>query len=54
MIYAETGIAEYWVVNLNAKELNVFRGLDNGSYVATAHPQNAAPVLEQLQPGYLG
>ncbi|WP_008313119.1 Uma2 family endonuclease [Leptolyngbya sp. PCC 6406] len=31
-IYAEAGIPEYWVVNLNHKELNVFRDLDNGHY----------------------
>ncbi len=31
-IYAEAGIPEYWVVNLNNKELTVFRDLDNGDY----------------------
>jgi Uma2 family endonuclease len=31
-IYAEAGIQEYWVVNLNDFQLNVFRDLVNGSY----------------------
>jgi len=31
-IYAEAGIPEYWVVNLNDNELKVFRDLDNGNY----------------------
>ncbi len=31
-IYAEAGITEYWVVNLNNQELIVFRDLDNGNY----------------------
>lgn len=32
-IYAEAGIQEYWVVNLNDFQLNVFRDLVNGSYI---------------------
>lgn len=32
VIYAEAGIPEYWVVNLNDKELKVFRDLDSGNY----------------------
>lgn len=32
LIYAEAGITEYWVVNLNNQELIVFRDLDNGNY----------------------
>jgi len=35
-IYAEAGITEYWVVNLNSKELNVFRDLDQGQYTTEA------------------
>jgi Uma2 family endonuclease len=31
-IYAEAGIPEYWVVNLNDNELKVFRDLENGTY----------------------
>jgi Uma2 family endonuclease len=31
-IYAEAGIQEYWVVNLNDFQLHVFRDLVNGSY----------------------
>lgn len=31
-IYAEAGIQEYWVVNLNDFQLNVFRDLVNGRY----------------------
>ncbi|MEM9120289.1 MAG: Uma2 family endonuclease [Cyanobacteria bacterium P01_F01_bin.56] len=34
-IYAEAEITEYWVVNLNAKELNIFRDLDKGRYTTT-------------------
>ncbi|MBD2104487.1 Uma2 family endonuclease [Leptolyngbya sp. FACHB-261] len=33
-VYAEAGIAEYWVVNLKDGELNVFRDLDNSYYTA--------------------
>jgi Uma2 family endonuclease len=35
-IYAEAGITEYWVVNLNDKELNVFRDLAQGQYTIEA------------------
>jgi Uma2 family endonuclease len=31
-IYAEAGIQEYWVVNLNDCQLSVFRNLVNGTY----------------------
>lgn len=31
-IYAEAGIKEYWVVNLQNSELNIFRDLDDGYY----------------------
>jgi Uma2 family endonuclease len=31
-IYAEAGIAEYWVVNLKKSELTVFRDPQNGDY----------------------
>lgn len=31
-IYAEAGIAEYWVVNLKNSQLQVFRDLKNGQY----------------------
>lgn len=31
-IYAEAGIKEYWVINLNKTQLNVFRDLVNGKY----------------------
>ncbi len=31
-IYAQVGILEYWVVNLQASELIVFRGISNDSY----------------------
>jgi Uma2 family endonuclease len=31
-IYAAAGIAEYWVVNLQATELKVFRDLSDGEY----------------------
>jgi Uma2 family endonuclease len=31
-IYAQAGILEYWVVNLQASELIVFRGIDNDGY----------------------
>lgn len=31
-IYAEAGIPEYWVVNLNDQELKVFRDLEQGIY----------------------
>ncbi|QLE56520.1 Uma2 family endonuclease [Nostoc sp. TCL26-01] len=31
-IYAEAGITEYWVVNLNNSQLQVFRDLNNGQY----------------------
>lgn len=31
-IYAQAGILEYWVVNLQASELIVFRGIDHDSY----------------------
>lgn len=30
--YAESGIAEYWVVNLKNKQLHVFRDLQDGHY----------------------
>jgi Uma2 family endonuclease len=42
-IYAEVGITEYWVVNLNAKELNVFRNLERGRY-ATAETYTSGTV----------
>jgi Uma2 family endonuclease len=31
-IYAEAGIREYWVVNLNNRQLHVFRDLKDGQY----------------------
>ena len=31
-IYAQAGILEYWVVNLQASELIVFRGAGNNGY----------------------
>ncbi len=31
-IYAEAGIAEYWVVNFKNSQLQVFRDLKNGQY----------------------
>ncbi|AFY33480.1 Uma2 family endonuclease [Calothrix sp. PCC 7507] len=31
-IYAQAGIAEYWVVNLKSPQLQVFRDLQNGQY----------------------
>ncbi|MBD6616521.1 Uma2 family endonuclease [Komarekiella sp. 'clone 1'] len=31
-IYAQAGIAEYWVVNLKTAQLQVFRDLKNGQY----------------------
>lgn len=31
-IYAEAGIKEYWVVNLNNQQLHVFRDLQDGQY----------------------
>lgn len=31
-VYAEAGILEYWVVNLQTSELIVFRDLDRGTY----------------------
>lgn len=31
-VYAESGIAEYWVVNLRDQQLHVFRALQEGSY----------------------
>ncbi|MGB0563871.1 MAG: Uma2 family endonuclease [Spirulinaceae cyanobacterium] len=31
-IYAQTGIPEYWVVNLRDRQLHVFRDLQNGDY----------------------
>jgi Uma2 family endonuclease len=31
-IYAQAGILEYWVVNLQASELVVFRGVGNDGY----------------------
>jgi Uma2 family endonuclease len=31
-IYAAAGIREYWIVNLQALELMVFRGMDNAGY----------------------
>lgn len=31
-IYAQAGIAEYWVVNLKTTQLHVFRDLKNGQY----------------------
>jgi Uma2 family endonuclease len=31
-IYAEAGITEYWVVNLQTPELKVFRDLENNNY----------------------
>jgi Uma2 family endonuclease len=31
-VYAEAGIGEYWVVNLQTSELIVFRDLDKGAY----------------------
>ena len=31
-IYAEAGIVEYWVVNLNTPQLKVFCDLKNGEY----------------------
>lgn len=33
-IYAQAGILEYWVVNLQASELIVFRGISNDGYRA--------------------
>ncbi|WP_375505257.1 Uma2 family endonuclease [uncultured Nostoc sp.] len=33
MLYAEAGIAEYWVVNLKNSQLLVFRDLKNGQYI---------------------
>ncbi len=33
-IYAEAGIPEYWVVNLNTQELKVFRDPKNGDYAS--------------------
>jgi Uma2 family endonuclease len=33
-IYAEVGICEYWVVNLKARELIVFRDPVNGEYIS--------------------
>jgi Uma2 family endonuclease len=33
LIYAEAGIMEYWVVNLNKNELSVFRDLADGKYM---------------------
>ena len=32
-IYAEAGIPEYWVVNLQDQELYIFRNLQNGQYL---------------------
>jgi len=32
--YAESGILEYWVVNLRAKHLHIFRNLQQGQYVS--------------------
>ena len=32
-LYARAGIVEYWVVNVNAREVTVFRSPENGSYV---------------------
>ncbi len=31
-IYAEAGVLEYWIVNLSASELIVFRGIGNNGY----------------------
>jgi Uma2 family endonuclease len=33
-IYAEAGIAEYWVINLKDQELKVFRNLANNTYTS--------------------
>ncbi|KJH71781.1 Uma2 family endonuclease [Aliterella atlantica] len=32
VVYSEAGIVEYWVVNLQDKQLTIFRDLDNGRY----------------------
>jgi Uma2 family endonuclease len=41
-IYAEAGISEYWVVNLNDNELKVFRDLDQGNYTTEATYKSGA------------
>jgi Uma2 family endonuclease len=45
-IYAQAGILEYWVVNLQASELIVFRGLGNEGYTTESRfsTGNIAPV----------
>lgn len=32
VVYSEAGIVEYWVVNLQDKQLTIFRDLENGRY----------------------
>jgi Uma2 family endonuclease len=45
-IYAEAGIVEYWVVNLKANQLQVFRELQNGQYTTelTLSTGNISPL----------
>jgi Uma2 family endonuclease len=40
IIYAEAGILEYWVVNLQASELIVFRGLGSEGYATETRLSN--------------
>ena len=46
MIYAEAGIKEYWIVDLNNNQLKVFRDLEQGNYTTefTLTDDNITPL----------
>jgi Uma2 family endonuclease len=49
-LYAQAGIAEVWIVDLNKRELAVYRSLVNGKYTEVRYPQPADTVAPVLLP----
>jgi Uma2 family endonuclease len=49
-LYAQAGIAEVWLVDLNKRELIVYRSPVNGKYTEVRYPQPADTVAPVLLP----
>jgi Uma2 family endonuclease len=49
-LYAQAGIPEVWLLDLNKRELAVYRSLVNGKYTEVRYPQPADRVAPGLLP----
>jgi hypothetical protein len=49
-LYVQAGIAEVWIVDLNKRELTMYRSPANGKYTEVRYPQPADTVAPVLLP----